>query len=83
MTALLTDNYGEKEMGKVQMLKGHTTPPVFCAKLMEVSEEIKHIACVVSYENGESHVVSTTMKNEDIAWLRWVFDQDFRPDDDD
>ena len=68
-------------MMSVHMIKGSSTPPVFCAKLMEASEDIKHIACVVNFKDGESHVFYTSMKNKDRAWLRWVFDQDFRPED--
>ena len=69
-------------MGKVQMLKGDSTPPVFCAKLSEIADDIDDIACVVLLNDGETHVYHTAMKNGAIAWLRWVFDQDFRPDED-
>lgn len=63
------------------MIKGDTTPAVFCAKLSEVAEDIESIACVVQYKDGKTSVLSTTMPNGDIAWLRWVFDQEFRPED--
>ena len=64
----------------IEMIGDKTTPTVFCAKLMEVSDEIKDIACILNYKNGETHVFNTTMKNIDMAWFRWVFDQDFRPE---
>ena len=69
-------------MSKVQMLKGETTPPVFCAKLTEIADDIDDIACVVLLNDGKTHVYHTTMNNGAITWLRWVFDQDFRPDED-
>ena len=69
-------------MSKVQMLNGDTTPPVFCASLTEIADDIENIACVVLLKDGKTHVYHTTMSNGAIAWLRWVFDQDFRPDED-
>ena len=65
---------------KIEMIKGNVTPAVFCASLMEVSDDIQDIACIINYKNGETHVFNTTMKNIDMAWFRWVFNQDFRPD---
>lgn len=67
------------------MLHGVTTPEVFCAKLMEISNEIEHIAVVVTFketDNGpaSTSVFHTAMKNDEKAWVRWVFDQDFRPE---
>ena len=67
------------DKSKIVMLKGATTPPVFCAKLMEVSDEIEHIVCAVTYKNGESHVFNSDMKVKDVVWLRWVIDQEFTP----
>lgn len=63
------------------MLKGDTTPPVFCAKLTQVAEEMKHIAVVVEYKNGNTHVYHTAMTNGAKAWFRWIFDTQFRPTD--
>ncbi len=74
-------------MSKISTLPGYaSTPEVFCAKLMEVSCDIKNIAVVVSFkdsdnEPGDTKVFSTKMKAVDVAWLRWCFDQDFRPDE--
>ncbi len=65
---------------KIQMLKGNTTPPVFCAKLTEMADEIEYIVCAVQYKTGEASVFSTPMPNKDVAWLRWVLSQDFRPE---
>lgn len=65
---------------KVQMIKGDTNPVVFCAKLTEIADEIENMACVVQYKNGNTKTFSTAMKNGDLAWLHWCFDQDFRPD---
>ena len=67
---------------KIQMISGNTTPQVFCAKLMEVSDDIKHIACVVAYKNGETHVFNTVMPNVDLAWLRYVFIEEFKENED-
>ena len=64
---------------KVEMIRGESTPPVFCAKLMEMSDEIENIACVVQYKDGKTHVFSNSMRGGDVAWLRWCFDQEFRP----
>lgn len=69
-------------MSKIEMIKGYATPEVFCAKLTEVAEDVENIACIVQYKDGSSHVFSTTMSNGDIAWLRWVFMEEFKPDGD-
>lgn len=65
----------------VVMISGDATPPVFCAKLMEMSEDIEGIACVVKLKDGKTKVFNTNMTSGDMAWFRWVFDQDFRPED--
>lgn len=67
------------DKSKVTMLKGNTTVPVFCAKLMECADEIESIACVVKYKNKDTYVHHTAMPDGDMAWFRWCFDQDFRP----
>jgi hypothetical protein len=66
-------------MAKVEMLNGDTTPVVFCNRLTEISDDIKDIAVILNFKNGETHVFNTTMKNRDMAWFRWFFDQEFRP----
>ena len=58
-----------------------TSVETFIAMLGELSDDIEHIACVVQYKNGQSEVFNTQMTSGNIAWLRWVFDQDFRPSD--
>ena len=58
-----------------------TTPETFCAMLAEQGKQMKHIACVVLWDDDTTEVFNTKMKNSDIAWLRYVFDQDFRPDE--
>ena len=65
---------------KITMLKGDTTPEVFCAKLLEMAGEIENVACVVLLKDSSTAVFSTAMSHGDTAWLRWVFDQDFRPE---
>lgn len=52
---------------KIQMIKGSSTPEVFCTKLSEVAEEIECIACVVQYKDGQAHVFSNDMSNGDVA----------------
>lgn len=64
---------------KITMIEGESTPEVFCAKLMELSDEIVNIACVVQFKN-DTLVFSNAMSNGNITWLRWVFDQNFRPE---
>jgi hypothetical protein len=66
-------------MPKVEMINGDTTPVVFCNKLAEVSDIIEDIAVIVNYKDGSTHVFNTVMKNRDMAWFRWFFDQEFRP----
>lgn len=66
------------------MIGGDTTPEVFCSQLMEMADQIENIVVVVKFKNdehglGETEVFNTVMTNGDKAWLRWVFDQDFRP----
>lgn len=68
---------------KITMIKGDDTPAVFCARLLEAAEDIENIACVVEYKDGKTCVHSTTMNKGSLAWLRWIFDQDFRPADED
>ena len=65
---------------KVQMIAGDTTPTVFCSRLMEVSDDIEDIAVILNFKNGETHIFNTSMKHKEMAWFRWVFDQDFRPE---
>lgn len=67
-------------MGEVHMISGDATPPVFCGKLMELSDEIEDIVCAVRFKDGTSRVFWTSMRTIDIVWLRWVLDQDFRPE---
>ena len=75
-------SYQVPKVSKIEMIKGtSTTPPVFCAKLMEGSDQMENIACVVQYKDGHTRVFSTDMKNVDVAWLRWCFDKDFQPGD--
>ena len=64
-----------------QLFSGQTTPKTFCGMLVEQSDEIENIACVIHWKDGNTTIANTTMKNEDKAWFRWVFDQDFRPED--
>jgi len=63
-----------------QLRAGETTPKTFCGMLVEHSDEMKHIACVITYKDGTSAVFNTTMTDFEKAWMRWCFDQDFRPD---
>jgi hypothetical protein len=65
---------------KFATINGPTSIPVFCAKLTEIAENIEHIACVVQYKDQSTEVLSSHMSSGDVAWLRWVFDQDFRPE---
>lgn len=71
---------GKGDDTKIVMISGNTTPPVFCAKLMEISKDIESIACVVKLKDGKTHIFNTTMSSGDMTWFRWVFDQDFRPE---
>ncbi len=75
-------------MSKIEMIKGDTTPEVFCAHLTEIAEHIEDIAVVIQYKNGTALVFSTPMNNERVSWMKWVFDHEFNPhitgvDDDD
>lgn len=67
---------------KITMIKGSSTPEVFCAQLLEMADKVEHIACVVQFkkEYSSTEVFSTTMSSDSMTWLRWVFDQDFRPE---
>lgn len=65
-----------------QLRPGETTPETFCAMLLQHADEMEHIVAVVQWNEGPAQVFQTTMTNRDLAWLRWVFDQEFRPDDD-
>ena len=68
-------------MPKVEMINGNTTPVVFCNKLMELSDDIEDIAVIVNFKDGGTQVFHTVMENTDIAWFRWIFDQEFRPEE--
>lgn len=67
-------------MSKFHTINGSSNPEVFCAKLMEVSDEIEHIACVVTWKNGKTTTANTAMKTGEIVWMRFVFDDEFHPD---
>lgn len=68
-------------MAKIHNIRpGETTPQTFCGMLLEHSGEMEHIACVVQWKSGQTDVFQTSMNDGDVAWLRWVFDQEFRPD---
>lgn len=67
-------------ISKFHSLHGDSNPHIFCAKLTEVADDIKHIACVISWKDGTTNIANTAMKTIDIVWLRYVFDQDFHPD---
>lgn len=64
----------------VHQLIGHTTPKTFGGMLVEQSEDIANIACVILWKDGTTSVANTKMSGGDVAWLRWCFDQDFRPE---
>lgn len=63
-----------------QLRPGETTPDTFCGMLLQNADEMEHIACVVQWKSGKTDVFQTMMTDGDVAWLRWVFDQEFRPD---
>lgn len=64
-----------------QLHPGKTTPETFCAMLLQHADEIEDIAAVVHWKEGSTEIYQTTMTNEQVTWMRWVFDQDFRPTD--
>ena len=64
-----------------QLHPGKTKPETFCAMLLEQSDEIEDIVAVVHWKSGSTDVFNTTMNHGQIAWMRWVFDQDFRPEE--
>ncbi len=65
---------------KITMIKGDSTPAVFCANLAEIADDVENIACVVQFKTGTAEVFSTVMNNGERAWLRWVFDSEFQPE---
>ena len=66
-------------MGSVVALDGSLRVPEFLQKLLDEADQIESLAVVVNWDNGSTAVYHTTMTNRDIAWLRWVFDQELRP----
>ena len=67
-------------MSKFHTLHGGSTPQIFCAKLTEIADDIKNIACVIELKNGKTSIANTAMKTGEIVWLRFVFDDEFHPD---
>lgn len=63
-----------------QLHPGRTTPETFCAMLNQHSDEMQDIVAVVHWKDGSTDVFQTTIKHAQMAWMRWVFDQDFRPE---
>jgi hypothetical protein len=63
-----------------QLYPNETTPETFCAMLLQHSDEMENIACVVDWKDGPTEVYQTTMNNRDVAWLRWVFMHEFNPE---
>lgn len=61
-----------------------TSPRAFCGMLLELADDIEHIACVIQWKRnaqGEpttfTNTASTEMTLGQAAWLRWIFDQEF------
>ena len=65
---------------KFHTLHGDSSPQIFCAKLTELADEIKNIACVIEWKSGTTTIANTAMKTGEIVWLRFVFDDEFHPD---
>jgi hypothetical protein len=59
-----------------------TSPKAFCGMLLEHSDDIEHIACVIQWKRdakGEpstlTNVAATQMTLIQAAWLKWVFNK--------
>ncbi len=63
---------------KIQQLHGPMTPKTFCGVLVENADKIKHIACVVQWDDDDDSttVHSTQMTEANLAWLKHVFNED-------
>lgn len=62
---------------KIQMLPGQaTTPEVFVATLMDQAHLIKHIACVIEWNDeggARTNTAHTHMTCNERAWMKAVF----------
>jgi GH43 family beta-xylosidase len=63
-----------------QLHPGKTTPETFCAMLLQHADEMENIVSVVEWKSGRTEIFQTTMNNRDVAWIRHVFIEDFKPD---
>ena len=55
-----------------------TTPEIFVGALMDSAHKIKSIACVIEWDDGQTNTCHTPMDNMGRAWLRAVFNHEFK-----
>lgn len=62
-----------------QFPKSKTSPEAVVEFLQEVLSDVETIACVVKLKEDKTLIAASTMSSEQMTWLRFVFDEGFKP----